>query len=66
MGCNIAVRLIGEKSMAMFHEVQSLGPKQSLLANGSLICKDVVIARTGIQQYDASERRRSAKENGGP
>lgn len=38
-----------------FYEKQQLGPHQSLTNDGFLICKDVAIARTGVQLYDVRE-----------
>jgi hypothetical protein len=34
---------------------EQLGPKQSLLASGALLCQDVPIARIGVQDYAATE-----------
>lgn len=38
-----------------FYTVESLGPKQSLTPEGFLLCEEVPIARTGIQQYGPGE-----------
>lgn len=37
------------------HTVEQIGPKRRLLPNGSLLCEDVPIARTGWMLYGAGE-----------
>ena len=38
-----------------WHVDTVLGPRQALLPSGALLCRDVVIARTGVQHYHSSE-----------
>jgi hypothetical protein len=40
---------------AMFYSAETLGPKQSLLPSGTLLCRDAPIARTGTQRYHVTE-----------
>lgn len=39
----------------VIHTVEQLGPKMSLLPNGSLLCRDVPLARTGWMMYGPNE-----------
>ena len=40
--------------MRVYTETE-LGPKQAMLPSGALLCRDVVIARTGTQLYHPTE-----------
>ena len=39
----------------MFYSAETLGPKQSLLPSGTLLCRDAPIARVGMQLYHVAE-----------
>jgi hypothetical protein len=39
----------------MFYSAETLGPKQSLLPSGTLLCRDAPIARIGTQRYHVTE-----------
>ena len=39
----------------MFFTAEQLGPKQSLLPSGTLLCRDAPIARIGTQRYHVTE-----------
>jgi hypothetical protein len=38
-----------------FHTAEQLGPRQAVLPSGTLWCRDVTIARTGVQHYHRLE-----------
>jgi hypothetical protein len=46
---------ISEAPTVQYATVERLGPKQSMLAHGALLIRDVPLARTGTQFYHASE-----------
>lgn len=54
-------RAVGDRSMhammrdRMYYAVQELGKSRKILPNGSLLCQDVPIARTGSQTYGEDE-----------
>src|ERR1700679_4139152 len=41
--------------MTPFHSTEKIGPKRSRTPEGFLVCHDVPLARTGIQEYGAHE-----------